>query len=264
MSEERAKLYGEKCREYLDRALQSADSGDTAARAAAIGKLRNAHERLITNNPQLVETGQEPFLRSAMEEIIAEYEGSPEAAPVQNQFDVPSVAGDNPARKPVARKPYLAFASGFVVAGLAIAALALSGIADVAFGAKSSRIAKFEQEHQRSIPQLHSAMAFLQAVEADIQRRQRENPEQLTEMAGERLIPLRRLDATLHASQPKDLPRGSNVAVRANGDAYKILFNWPLCRVAAIEMPDLVDSRRSNDGLNCSHFGVWNEEGASF
>src|SRR5690606_23024551 len=125
-----------------------------------------------------------------------QYEAPPEAPSAQEKIDVPSAAGDDAAttQKPIARRSYLGFALGFAAASLAGAAMASSGAVDIAFGEKYSRVARFEQEHQRSIPQLNSAIDSLKTVEADVQRRQRENPEQLAKIAGERLVPLRRLD----------------------------------------------------------------------
>ena len=254
--------YEEKCGELLARLLTNADPADESVRLAAAAKLREAHHRFIQNNPHLVEAQQEPQLRAAMEAAIARI-----LKPVAAETKA-SNGGPEEELKPLlaqAARETGGFTLSGVLAGVSIcaagaAALILSGVASVAVGEKASRFIRFESEYQRSVPALKEAASFLRKVEADIRKRQREQPDELTKTAGTKFVTLATVSPELKL--PGGLPAGTSVVVRANKAAYKILFNWPLCMAAAIGMPELVDPKRSN-GLSCSNFGVWNEAGKS-
>jgi hypothetical protein len=282
--------YKERYRRYLENLLVNAGD-DPDARLKAIATLRASHERLLINNPRLAGTDTEALLNAAVEAVIAEYsgpDGPVQAGPTDDAYvpaaderrehahqseappqPSPSFSAEPAAPAPApARKTGLlsrhmpVFRAGAGAACAVLAVLAATSLAGVSFGDKARRAALFEEEHQRSAARLPEVVGFLGRIVEEVERMQQDNPDRLVEIAGRRFVGIQRLSRDLSSQQPADLPSGSLFLVRANAEGYKVLFTWPLCRAAAIEMPHMVDPERRNDGLNCSHFGLWNEAGS--
>lgn len=277
--------YKERYRRYLENLLVNAGN-DPDARLKAIATLRASHERLLINNPRLAGTDTEALLNAAVEAVIAEYSGPD--GPVQadptgdayvpaaderrehaHQSEAPPQPSPSFSAEPAARRGILSrklpvFLAGAVAACAVLVVLAATSLAGVSFGDTARRATLFEQEHQRAAARLPEVVGFLGRIVEEVERMQQDNPDRLVEIAGRRFVGVQRLSRDLSSQQPADLPSGSLFLVRANAEGYKVLFTWPLCRAAAIEMPHMVDPERRNDGLNCSHFGLWNEAGSGF
>lgn len=273
--------YKDKYRQFLDKALQDVDPHDDAAIRTVFRRLRDANEKMLQKQPRLAQTADGQKLRELVEEVIAERASA--ARPARPEKPVPPAktpppASESPAGKPAQPTPRAAprprarswlppvagFIAGLMLAVAGAVGAIFFGVADISMGAQAERKAVLEREYQRALPQLEAMLGYLARIEAEVQRRQREDPEGLESLAGERLVVVRQFDAALAAELPANQQRGTVVSLRATRDGYKILSNWILCRTAAVARPDLVDPRRAGEGLNCSHFGLWNEAGAGF
>lgn len=282
-----------KYRLYLEKILAGIDPDEPGGVEIAYARLRAANERMLAGNPGFAETGRDAELRQAVEDVIAEHSlggpaqedafppdarvpGPAGQAPESGdtslaEADVPAepVAGEASAARAPRRRlgailALFGFIAGLAVAGGAVAGLVRAGMVDFATGAEASRKARWEEEYRNAVPQMEAALGLLSSVEQEVRRRQREAPAELAKLAGAKLVRLRDFDERLNAEMPEGLPAGSNVVLRADAEAYKILLSGPLCRTATIARPDRIDPKRPGDGLNCTHFGFWNGPGADF
>ena len=294
-------LYRQKYREYIDKILQNIDPSDQESVENAFAKLRESNEQMISRNEDWEVTGRAQLMRDALEDAIREQVPAPDEGYADLAVD--PLSGhkvSNPTHDisdPIADPSYGMTASathvdsgssaasaghvsvtktkrpGNFLTGLAVgvgataaAAIAVvaTGLAGPNLGGQSERAALFESEYQEMLPVLDDAVRYLRTVEEEVKRRQVEDPEALTETFGRRFVSIRNLDRGLSDEITESMPRSSDILVRANETAYKVLFTWPVCRIAMLAQPDLVDPVRRGDGLHCSHFGFWNEAGASF
>lgn len=273
--------YKQKYRQYLAKVLEGADPADASAIEAGYGRLRAANERMLETNPRFAETGRDQQLRDAIEEVIREHAESLQQADVVDGDDHDAVSQPAPAPLPstpatvVAPPPAksssragvaigFGFLMGIVACGVIMALTTFSGLVDISTGDVAARKAALEADYEKWRPQVEPAVAYLRKIEAEVKRRQAADPQAVNKLAGDSFIQLTRFDQKLADEMPKDFPRGANVILRANTEAYKILFSWHLCRPVSMVRPTLVDPKRAVDNLNCGAFGVWNPAGASF
>lgn len=250
-----------KYRAYLGRLLSGSDPADPYATEKAYAALREAHERLMEKNPHIAENGREREFREAMEVVIQEH-----AIPPQPETMPRDSHSSTNETSPISK--YSALFAGFVAGALlvAFAGLLLTTFNVVVFftGDAAARAVLFEEDFQQSVGQLEVVGKFLKKVEAEIINRQKENPVSINELAGKKIISLAVFDEALNAEAPKGLPTGTAFIVRATEKAYKVAATGPLCRAAAVNMPELVDPRHTRYGVNCLRFGYWNEAGSRF
>ncbi len=250
-----------KYRVYLGRLLSGSDPADPYATDKAFAALREAHDRLMEKNPHLAENGREREFREAMEAVIQEH-----ATPPQPETTHP----DNHAAKSETSRNggynglFTAFAAGALLVVIAGFLLVTFNVFAISTGDTAERAALFEEDFQRSVEQLELVAPFLKEVQAEILSRQKEDPISLNELTGKKFISLAKFDKVLSAKIPKPLPPGTAFIIRATDKAYKVVATGPLCRTAAIDMPDLVDPQRKGHGLNCARIGYWNEAGSKF
>lgn len=114
-----------------------------------------------------------------------------------------------------------------------------------------------------NLPKVRPAVDFLEKVRTGLASRQK-NGERLPDDLARKFVSLDKVDAELAAAMPADLPKGTAIVVRANQDDYKILYNWTLCATVQIAQPEMVDPKRKNEGLGCSHFGIWSQNAESW
>ncbi len=250
-----------KYRAYLGRLLSGSDPADPHAMEKAFVALREAHERLMDKNPHFAENGRDREFRKAMEAVIQEH-----ATPILSET---TPSKDHASRTGTPRDgAYKGLLTGFAAGALLITItgflLTTFNVIAISSGDAAERAALFEEDFQQSVGQLEIMAPFLKKVEAEIHRRQKEDPVSLNELAGKKFIPLANFDKGLYAKTPKRLPKGTALIVRATDKAYKVVATGPLCRTAALNMPDLVDPRHGGQGLNCLRFGYWNEAGRNF
>ena len=264
--------YRQKYREYLDKMLEGVDPEDNAQHEEALAKLRASNERMLAKDPRLQDSGRAQLMRDALEDVIRERSSPPAdddalqpAEEPTAELPPPQAAASTRYAPPNRSRDFLiGLAAGAVGAIVILGLVAATGTVSLLTGASAQRAQLFEENYQASLPQLEAASSYLRQIEEEVLRRQREEPAALTDAAGESFLPLYRFDGMLTEQMPDNLPRGSNISVRANATAYKIIMAGPLCRIAFIAQPDLVDPRRVEDGLNCFRIALWNDEGAEF
>lgn len=277
-------------RELIRKGVESTGRQDAESRRAIYDKLRFANETMLAKKGTSYSASQSADIRRALDEAIAEHDNDvsmiaaeaepddhmndsgPEAPidprPSMAEFASPATAKEaTTMRRPGRRWPLVlpgiaAGVAGVVFLGwLLIAAGALS----ISFDrTKIAQNALVQRELTAAAPAMQDTVAFLEKIRAAVVKRQKEDAAGLTSLAGSKFIGLAAFDAGLQRELPKRLPRGSGVNLRADGTAYKIIFNYPFCPTAKLLRPDMVDPVRDVKGLGCAGFGVWNEAGAKF
>jgi hypothetical protein len=255
-------------RDLIRKGVESTGRDDPQARQAVYDKLRSANEAMLVKKGNAYSPGQSADIRRSLEEAIAEYEGTYSSAMfnVAGRNASAATAADASAHRPEQTRSYLTGA----LAG--IAAVLLLGILLIGTGfltlstdrAQAARSETVERELVAAGTQLRDALALLDKVRAEVIKRQQQDPAALTNLAGAKFIGLPAFDPALQRAFPKTLPKGSAVVLRADGAAYKIIVNWPLCPATKLLRPDLVDPVRDVPGLACGGFGIWNSAGAKF
>lgn len=264
--------YTSKYRTLLEKILDGVDTSDRAAVEAGYGRLREANERMLAGNPRFAETGRDHAMRVSVESVIAGHAAALEsAADTAAQNEGGDLTPAPAAAKRAPAVPVLTFVVGLVVGAAMIGGLAFAGIigpvasdnAAVSAGPGDERGALWEAEYQAALPLVEASAELLGKVEEEIVKRQRDDSAAVAKLFGGKFLALRAFDPKLAGAIPKGLPRGSRVILSADAKAYKVLIAGPLCRTVALARPELVDPKRKGDGLNCTHFGRWNEAGAA-
>lgn len=246
-----------KLKRQFDRLLESVDIADRAAVEDVIERFRTAVDTFLQSNPDFAHDGRGERVRQARDELIAEHRQLLETTP-----------GPPPPTEPVVSRSG-GFKGGVVTGVLAALALlavvvvagTFNNVFDISMGAVAERKRLFENEYRHSLPHVEAMAEYAARVRDEIERRQAEDPDSLEGVTDRRLVNLRNLDEALWDDRPSDLPRGVGLVVQADRNAYKVLVTGHLCRAASFARPELVDPRRSLAGLNCTHFGYWNEAG---
>jgi hypothetical protein len=149
----------------------------------------------------------------------------------------------------------------FALVIVLVAAGVLNNALDISTGEVAERKRLFENELQHLIPHMEAMAEYAARVRDEIERRQIEEPQSLEGVTDNRFVRIRDFDEDIWDDRPEGLPNGVGLVVRADRQAYKVLVSGHLCRAAFLKKPELVDPRRERAGLNCTHFGYWNEVG---
>ncbi|MEP9371348.1 hypothetical protein [Mesorhizobium sp. KR1-2] len=262
-----SELQIQKIEETLRRSVAALDTKSLEEREAGYIRLRLAVDSLL-KKPELSlgpEVGS--MLRDSLEEMI-QTRRSGEEAQNGEVLGVGLVTPAYPASdgaqaaRPGRHGFTLGTLVGLVFAGALGAGLAWSGALS-AFD-KVPGSSAVAAAYEENVPLIEIAEAFLERVREEVIGRQAKDPDGLTQVAGEKFVPLKTMAPELAGELPKPLRNGSNVIVRADATGYKILFNWPLCATVQFAKPQLLDPVRKNGVLGCIHFGVWNETGAEW
>lgn len=246
-----------KLKRQLDRLLETVDIADREAVEGAIERFRVAVDTFLQNNPEFADDSRGARVRQAREELITEHRQLLEANP-----------GPPPEPERVV-SPSGGFRGGVVTGVLTTLALVLvvlvagtfNNVLDISMGASAERKRLFESEYLHSLPHVEAMAEYAARVRDEIERRQAEDPDSLEGVTDRRLVNLRNLDEALWEERPSGLPRGVGLVVQADRDAYKVLVTGHLCRAASLTRPELIDPERTRTGLDCTHFGYWNEAG---
>ncbi|NMG42007.1 hypothetical protein GRZ55_22520 [Chelativorans sp. ZYF759] len=246
-----------KLKRQLDRLLETVDIADREAVKGAIERFRVAVDTFLHNNPQLADDSRGDRVRQAREELITEHRQLLEANP-----------GPPPEPERVV-SPSGGFRGGFVTGVLTTLAMVLvvlvagtfNNVLDISMGASAERKQLFESEYVHSVPHMEAMAEYAARVRDDIERRQAEDPDSLEGVTDSSFVRIGDFDEQLWNQRPESMPRGVGLIIRADRNAYKVVVTGHLCRFAFLTRPKLVDPRRRLGGINCTHFGYWNEAG---
>lgn len=150
-------------------------------------------------------------------------------------------------------------AGAMLVAGAALGGLATAAgmVFGLHFGPADPVAAKLKQQYEATLPLLPAAVDYLHTIAQHIIEMQKSDPAAL-EATASQYVPLSRFDPELAKKFPTPVPFGSGMVIRADKKDYKILFIGPLCGVARIAAPQMVDPVRSQANLlGCPNFGLW-------
>lgn len=222
------------------------------------------NDAIVANNAQtpvdrarIYDTARAAFRKKAeegdketsaiLEKVIAEIEGT---------FAPPALSRWARTYRPI----LIGFVAGLIAAGGAYLVQAQHSL----LSASEQRFSKrFDQALIDGAPQLPVAEAFLKELMDKVFARSKTDP--AFQKSAASFVALATFDPELAKTQPKSLPPGSAVIIRADGKDVKVMLNWPLCGVAQIEKPALLDPVRSKaDTIGCPYFGVWTDAAASW
>jgi hypothetical protein len=193
-------------------------------------------------------TNEEPAVLVDVDEVIEEVEAS---------FASSKAAKENEGTRPRGgAKPVIsALAGGAVLGGIATAAAMILGLQ---FQPYNPVAAKLVQQYNATAQLVPAAVNYLHKVRDVVVEMQKSDPAALEAKASSRLIGLAAFDPELAKKSPRSMPAGSAIVIRADGNDYKVMFNWTLCGAVRLAKPEMVDPVRTRAKvLGCPFFGLW-------
>ena len=189
---------------------------------------------------------EDPEIAETLESVITEIEAS--------------FAPPKPKQRLSLMSLLLGLAIGAVAAGGGTAALLHGPGATSALALET----RFDKPIEDGAKQLPVAEAYLRTVMDAVFKRQKNDP--AFAQSEKKFIPLKAFDPDLAKRIPAaELPRGSSVIMRADGNDVKLLMTWQLCGVAQILKPELLDPVRSGGPtVGCPYIGIWSEGAAKW
>lgn len=250
----------QKYKDILRRSVDALEGKDPVEREAGYEKLRQAVNVLVTKSQTSMGPEVGLMLRDTLEEMIQPRPAGPGEQGDRKLAPGPEVIADSRTSRS-GRYPFL----GGVIVGLIAAAALGAGLAAAGALSGPEKVPPgVAAAYQANLPLIPVAEGFLERIRQEVVSRQAKDPEGLRKVAGEKFVALNTLAPELAKQLPARLGRGSSVIVRADATGYKILLNWTLCATVQFAKPKLVDPVRKYSVFGCSHFGVWNQQGAKW
>lgn len=262
----------DKYRSTFEKALLRLTAGltddDVLGRAGVHARMRESNENIIAQNAEKLGPEGAAILRDVLDTVISESNAETQI-PVA-VHDHPASKIDDRSAKPDAgpassRSVAMGVLLGICISGLLAFVLSWLGAMNVSADiGTAGRTRDFEERFAQSYPKVEIAAGFLELAEKEIIRRQQTDGPTLAAIAGEKFVPIATVSQDLVKRIPPEMPANTVLLVRADAQAYKIVFRSALCTATEFVRPELIDPVRKSESLGCEFFGVWNALGEKF